>query len=347
MVIAFKISIKRKGHIMFLSLLIGVLAMRCSSPYKQVTVIQNDVIIKLPIGFDSIPIPENNQLSQARIDLGQKLFFDKALSLDSTVSCASCHEPKKYFTDGRKKSMGINSQEVDRNAPSLFNIAYHPRLLREGGVPTLEMQVLVPVQEHREFNFNIVELAQRLSKDSTYAMMAINAYNRKMSDFVITRALAAYQRTLFSGNSPFDRFYYQNKKNAISPSAKRGFKLFSSDRLKCSQCHSGFNFTNYKVLNNGLLPSYTDKGKFRLTEDSTDIGKFKVPSLRNVNMTGPFLHDGSISKLEEIVDLYAKGGYSHPNQSHLITGFEISSAEKEDLINFLKSLTDTSVFNHP
>ena len=286
-------------------------------------------------------IPSENHFSQVRVELGRQLFFEKALSIDSSLSCASCHQTELYLTDGLTRSKGFEGQEVDRNSPSLFNVAWHPGFLREGGVPTLEMQVLVPVQEHREFNFNMVLLAERLRKDTAYTRMAREAYDRELDPFVIVRAISAFERTFISGNSPYDQFFFQGKKS-LSKQALRGYALFHSDKLNCGKCHSGFNFSNYKALCNGLYEEYPDVGKFRLTEIETDRGCFKVPSLRNVEKTSPYMHDGSLTDLNQVIDHYAAGGKGHPNQSALIKGFEISEKEREALLAFLESLTDAS-----
>lgn len=330
--------------ILFLLLMVSLQACLSYQPQvaPQYTIQQNDFTLVLPAGFDSVIMPEGNELSQVRVELGRKLFFDNALSVDSSLNCASCHSPTEYFMDGLPKSQGIDGQFVDRNSPTLFNVAYHDRFLREGGVPTLEQQVLVPIQEHREFNFNIVPLSERLDADSTYHAMAMEAYGRKLDPYVLVRAIAAYERTLISGNSAYDQFFYQGNGKAMTKEALKGYELFNSNRLKCAQCHSGFNFSSYEVVNNGLYAVYQDIGKARLTYDSIDVGKFKVPSLRNVEMTGPYMHDGSMKTLEEIIDHYAAGGQNHPNKSELITGFEISEKEKQQLIAFLRSLTDHS-----
>ncbi len=287
-----------------------------------------------------LPVPEDNLISEERIELGKKLFFDDALSLDSSLSCATCHSPEKAFTDGLEKSEGINLQIVDRNAPSLINIGYHSSFLRDGTLPGLEQQVLVPFQEHKEFNLNIVLAAERLRKDSSYNAMALKAYDREMSPYVIARALATFQRTLNTASSRFDRYYYGKKEGVLNDSELKGFELFKSDRLKCVECHELPHFTNFTIQNNGWYSEYVDPGRKRLTLKDEDEGMFKVPSLRNLKNTGPYMHDGSAHTLEEIIDHYAQGGKGHKNQSELIKGFELTPKEKEQLIDFLNSLND-------
>ena len=304
-------------------------------------------LMEIPDGFPEIDFPEDNTFSKARWELGKKLFFDPVMSLDSSVSCASCHEPNLAFSDDVTFSLGVEQRIGVRNAPTLANVAYHPYFTREGGVPTLEMQVLVPIQEHVEFDFNIILLAERLNADSTYIKMADQAYGRTPDAFVITRALACFERSLLSGNSPFDQYSTQNKLNALTDAQKRGMDLFFSDRANCSKCHSSFDFSNYAFENNGLYESYDDEGRFRLTGIENDRALFKVPSLRNVELTAPYMHDGSFATLEEVVDHYNIGGGNHPHKSHLIKPLDLTKAEKEDLIQFLKSLTDESFINNP
>ena len=175
--------------------------------------------------------------------------------------------------------------------------------------------------------------------------MSLQAYDRIPDPFVITRSIATFERALLSGNAPYDKFI-NGDLNALSRSAQNGLKLFNSPDLKCNQCHSGFNFTNYAFQNNGLYENDPDMGRMRLTNKEEDRSLFKVPSLRNVEVTFPYMHDGSINTIEEIIEHYASGGKANPHKSLLITGFTIDDQQKNDLINFLKSLTDTHFINN-
>ncbi|PCI97258.1 MAG: cytochrome-c peroxidase [Flavobacteriales bacterium] len=303
--------------------------------------------LKIPKGFPKPQIPEQNELSNSRIELGRRLFFDKIMSRDTTISCASCHKPELAFTDGLKVGVGIRGQKVARNSPTLTNVVYSPYFLMDGGVPTLEQQIIVPVQEHKEFDFHFSLIAQRMQKDSIYVQLSKQAYNRPPDAFVITRAISAFERTLISGNSPYDKFTYQNQINALTASEKKGKDLFFSERLKCSECHSGFNFTDYSFQNNGLYVNYPDSGRMRLTNKEEDRALFKVPTLRNINLTGPYMHDGSFNTLEEIINHYEKGGNNNPQKSEKIGGFKLTNNERLNLIHFLESLTDSSFINRP
>ena len=304
-------------------------------------------LLTIPPGFPEMVFPEDNQLPVQRWQLGKKLFYDPVLSVDGTLSCASCHQASLAFADDKAFSPGVMSRPGVRNAPSLANVGYHPYYLREGSVPTLEMQVLVPIQEQNEFAHDILTIAKVLKEDSVYVKMSREAYKREPDPYVITRALSTFQRTLVSGNSPFDQFYYQGNQAVLSESARRGMTLFFSERTQCSSCHGGFNFTDYSFRNNGLERKYNDPGRMRFTGKSEDEALFKVPSLRNVELTAPYMHNGSLHTLQEVVDHYNSGGKAHPNQSSLVRPLGLNEAEKTDLVIFLKSLTDKEFVSNP
>lgn len=312
----------------------------CDLVHEEVVMPISDKLMEIPKGFPAMEHPEDNSFTQARWELGKKLFYDPILSVDQSVSCSSCHQASIAFSDQETFSIGAMNRPGTRNAPTLANIGYHPYFTREGGVPTLEMQILVPIQEHNEFDFNILLIADRLNQDSTYIRMALEAYDREPDPFVITRAIACFERSLISGLSPYDLFRNYDKKDALSESAKRGKDLFFSERTNCSSCHSGFNFTNYSFANNGLYESYQDEGRYRLTGDPADLALFKVPTLRNIELTGPYMHDGSITSLSAVIDHYQTGGKNHTNKSQELASFQLNAQEKEDLITFLLSLTD-------
>lgn len=303
--------------------------------------------LTVPSGFPAMEIPTDNSLTRSRVELGKRLFFDPALSRDSTLSCATCHRPHLAFADSLPQTPGIEGRPGTRNAPTLANVGYLNSLLREGGVPTLEMQVLVPIQEHNEFDFNILEISDRLNRIPEYVAQAQKAYDRKPDAFVITRAIAAFERTLVSGNSPFDYWFFQNKTNAVSASVKRGYELFQSEKTGCGKCHSGFLFSNQDFANNGLYETYADPGRFRLTGRESDLAVFKIPTLRHVAITAPYMHDGSLPTLDAVLDHYQSGGKNHPNKSHLLRPFGLTPSERADMLAFLHSLTDQGFLNNP
>ncbi|MEL6973053.1 MAG: cytochrome c peroxidase [Bacteroidota bacterium] len=324
--------------------LLMLLACEKSSDSKEVIY---PALMEVPAGFPEVLAPDGNAFTQERWQLGKRLFFDPAMSVDATVSCASCHEPALAFSDGRVTSIGVEDRVGRRNSPSLANIAYHPYFTREGGVPTLEAQVFVPIQEHDEFNYNMVLLSERLQTDSTYVQMAEAAYGRTMDPFVITRSIACFERSLLSGNSTYDQYVQGAEDAQLSPAALRGMELFFSEQAKCGTCHGGFNFTDYSFANNGLYEEYDDVGRFRLTNKEEDLGLFKVPSLRNVEYTAPYMHDGSFSSLEAVVAHYNSGGFAHPNKNDRIQPLGLSEQEMQDLVAFLKSLTDETFIENP
>lgn len=301
--------------------------------------------IRIPEGFPAIVFPEDNAFSPARWRLGKALFYDKALSLDSSISCASCHQPALAFSDSLAFSTGVKKLSGTQNAPTLANVAYHPYYTRLGGVSTLEKQVLVPIQEHNEFNFNIIEIAKRLGADSVYQRMSRKAYNRGMDYYVITRALANFERSLISGQSRYDA--YTLGKIKLTEAEIRGMQLFFSERTNCAKCHSGFNFTSYAFENNGLYEVYKDQGRKRLTEKEEDLEKFKVPTLRNVALTAPYMHDGSLLSLEQVIGHYNSGGRSNPRKSGLVRPLHLTDAEQKDLVAFLRTLNDSRFISNP
>lgn len=306
----------------------------------------DEALLVIPVGFPEPEFPVDNALTPERWSLGKRLFFDPIMSSDNTISCASCHHPELAFSDNRPVSTGVAERPGTRNAPSLANVAYHPYFMREGGVPTLEMQILAPIQEHSEFDFNILQIAERLNEDASYVDASQRAYERYPDPFVITRAIACFERTLISGNARYDQ-YKNGNANILTDSEKRGKDLFFSERLSCTACHDGFDFTNYAFENNGLYEEYVDQGRFRLTNIESDLALFKVPSLRNVAMTAPYMHDGSLATLEDVIEHYNTGGKSHPHKSPLIRPLHLTELEKADLRHFLESLTDEEFINNP
>ncbi len=296
--------------------------------------------IIIPDGFPPIEFPADNAFTKERWLLGKALFYEKQLSLDSSVSCASCHSQQFGFSDNVALSKGFKQRLGNRNSPSIINVAYHPYFTREGGVPSLEMQVLVPIQEHNEFNNNILDIAKRLSSNQKLQNLSYLAYNRPLDFYVIPRALATFERSLISGNSKFDQ--YKRGTISLTEEEQKGMNLFFSDRTNCSDCHSGFNFTNYQFENNGLYETYNDPGRKRLTGLDSDLAKFKIPSLRNIEVTAPYMYDGSLPDLEAVINHYNSGGKQHPNKSEKIKALQLSQYEKKQIIAFLKTLTDVS-----
>lgn len=330
------------------SILFGLFVLVWACQKDENKVIETDeYFLKVPIGFPAPEIPVDNKLTRSRIALGKRIFFDPILSKDSTRSCGSCHNQYLAFADSTSFSLGIEQRIGSRNSPSLANVAYQKKLLREGGVPTLEMQVLVPIQEHNEFDNNLLLVVERMKLNPDYVSAAKKAYNREIDPFVITRSIAAFERTLISGNSPFDQWFYQKKNSAVEENVKRGYSLFTNERLNCIKCHNGFMFTDQSFTNNGLYIDYPDSGRIRLTGLEVDRAVFKVPSLRNVGLTAPYMHDGRLKSLDAVIDHYQTGGKAHPNKNIFIKPFMLSTQERLDLLAFLNSLTDLEFIKNP
>jgi cytochrome c peroxidase len=290
-----------------------------------------------------VPAPSDNPQNTEKIALGRKLFFDKRLSLDGSISCASCHDPQKAFSDQRTKSIGINGQLSERNAPSILNAAFLKTAMFDAHLATLELQAIVPIQEPVEMGHNMKILIKQLRQIPEYQAAAQAIFGRDFDAWVLTRSLAAFERSLLSMNAPFDQYMAGNKK-AMSKDQLAGWRIFS-DELYCTKCHPAPYFTTYEAANNGLYASYegkTDQGRFRIHHDSSDIGKFKIPSLRNLPLTYPYMHDGSINSIEAALEHYQKGGAGHPLQDPRILSFELSTKEKAQLLAFFNALVDTS-----
>ena len=324
---------------------VGILSMlqSCNNAEPIPSTVQ---YLEIPEGFPDIVFPEDNEFTNKRWELGKKLFFDPFLSRDSSVSCATCHKPELAFADNQATTNGVFNRPGTRNSPSLANVAYSPYFVREGSVPSLEMQVLVPIQEHNEFNSNIVDLSEKLNAIPDYVQLAMDAYDRLPDPFVITRAIATFERSIISGNSAYDD-YINGDSEALSQIEIEGMNLFNSSKTNCSSCHTGLFFTNHAFENNGLYVTYSDSGRMRFTGLEADRALFKVPSLRNVAVTAPYMFDGSLATLEEVVNHYNSGGEVHPNKSSLVTSLNLTEDEKMALIAFLSSLTDYKFSNNP
>ncbi len=227
-----------KTHVVILFLTMFLILVACSKKETETY----EPTFNLPANFPAIKYPDDNAYTYSRWKLGKKLFYDNALSRTQTINCGSCHQTQFGMADNKAFSIGVDGAVGVRNAPTLTNVAYHPYYNFDGGNPTLEMQVLVPIQDHVEFDFNIIEIGKRLATNEEYQNMSKEAYGRPLDYYVITRALSNFERTLISGNSKYDK-YSRNETN-LTAQELRGLNLFMSNRTNCSSCHSGFNFTN-------------------------------------------------------------------------------------------------------
>ena len=300
------------------------------------------ISFKQPHYFPSITFPEGNEPTQLRFELGRKLFYEKQLSKNEDVSCASCHRLPAAFTDGRTVS-SFHENEFARNAPTLANLAWSPYFMSEGGVPTLELQALGPIHEKHELALSMEEVIARLKNKSNYSILSKSAYGRELDAFTITRALACFERAIISGDSKFDRYYFL-KSNDYSDVEQKGMELFFSERTQCSSCHALPFFTDYEFYSLGLEDA--DIGLERRTYSAADRGKFKTPTLRNIELTAPYMHNGSMSSLEDVVSFYNNGGGTRSTKDSRVKPMNLSKEEEAELVAFLKTLTDWNFVQH-
>ena len=275
-----------------------------------------------------------------KVSLGKQLYFDKRLSRDNTVSCATCHNPRLGFTDGQPVSTGIQVQKGGHSAPTAINRLFSKEQFWDGQAASLEEQAIGPIANPIEMGFTHEEVVQRLEGIEGYRKQFKEVFGTE--DFAIEhvgKAIAAYERTFISGNSPFDQFQ-SGDESALSPAAQRGLELFQS-KASCADCHSVPNFTDEKYHNLGVGTdqSEPDLGRFAVTQKEEDKGAFKTPTLRDIALTVPYFHDGSASTLEAVIERYNQGGTENPNLSPLVKPLKLTEEEENDLVEFLRSLT--------
>lgn len=289
------------------------------------------------------PNPIDLQLEHADTDakrkLGKALFFDTRFSGSQTLSCASCHEPEYSWTDAKARAQGEGRAPLAYRSPTLLNVGYLDRLGWDGKFRSLEAVTFAPITGSANMNLPEHVLIDRLSTDEIYVKAFAEAFDdKKLNRSNIESALAAYERTLISGPAPFDR-YIEGDAAALTPSALRGFELFQG-KAQCSSCHSGWAFTDGSFHDIGTAVG-SDVGRGRIFPTSVQLQyAFKTPTLRNVAIRAPYMHDGSISTLRDVIDLYDRGGIDRPSRSVHIKPLGLSDTEKSDLISFLKSLTE-------
>ena len=309
-------------------------------PAPAITTKMLDQLPALPGELSALPAAGTaDAVEQERIALGKMLFFDTRLSLDRSMSCASCHDPAKGYGDGRPLAVGFGGKVLGRHAPTLLNAAYNKFQFWDGRASGLEEQAKGPITAAAEMNMtNEQELVSRLASVSEYQQRFLAAFSSGPSLDNVARAIAAFERTLVTPESRFDR-YLSGDKAALSEQEKRGLILFIS-KASCSECHNGMNLSDNKFHVLGRAPGEAeDPGRYAVTRDEKDRSAFKTPTLRNIELTAPYTHDGSLKTLEEIVDFYDKGCGQADNKSDLIFELELTKPEKADLVAFLKSLT--------
>ena len=338
-----------------------------------------------PRGYPPVKTPPDNPLTKEKAALGRHLFYDRRLSVNGTISCGDCHRQEFAFSDPRPRSLGATGEPTVRHAMTLTNVAFNARYTwADASLKTLEEQALIPLTHRGPLEMGVLEneagIMRGLSDDQDYSRLFAAAFQGDPVPINlpnVVRALASFVRTIVSADSPFDRFLLRDE-SAISDAAKRGFALFRSERFGCGRCHSGFNFRMtpghrtgedddsvayhntglYNLADNGSYPA-SDRGLFDSTGMLEDMGRFKAPTMRNVGVTAPYMHAGSIATLDDVLDHYAAGGRTvpsgnnagvgrdNPHKSTLIRPFEATRAERQDVVAFLHSLTDEGFLVDP
>jgi cytochrome c peroxidase len=290
-------------------------------------------------------VPADNPITDAKTALGRRLFFDRLLSSDRSVSCATCHDPERAFADTRTLAVGVFSRVGKRHAPALVNRGFGRMQFWDGRAATLEKQVLQPIEDRNEMDLPMDEAIRRLDADESYRTAFQTAFERPISADDVARALATYVRTIRSGDAPYDRFVAGDTE-ALSLEQQRGLEIFRS-RARCSFCHREPLFTDEAFWNTGVAlatdegapaGTYKDEGRFAMTGIERDRGSFKTPTLREIARTAPYMHDGSLATLADVVEFYDKGGRPNRNMFPLIAPLRLSAEDKQALVKFLESL---------
>jgi cytochrome c peroxidase len=297
-----------------------------------------DSLQELPVGLGALPrleVPADNPQSPAKIELGRKLFFSKDLSGDRSMSCASCHNPANGFSDGKPRAVGFQGKELRFHTPSILNAAYNSYQFWDGRALSLEQQAAGPITSAVEMNMpEETELISRLNAHPGYRHEFQAVFAQGPSLKTIVKAIAAYERTLITTDSRFDR-YAAGDKMALTLHEKNGLVLFIA-KARCARCHDGPNFTDNKFQNTAV--GVNDEGRFAVTKQESDRGAFKTPGIRNVALHAPYMHDGSLATLAAVIDYYDRGGDGKKGKSPFVLKIGLTPEEKQDLLAFLKTL---------
>ena len=295
----------------------------------------------IPLGLDLyMPVPDDNPLTRDTVTLGRRLFSDTILSRDRRVACVTCHDRERAFTDGRPVAVGIFGRTGTRNVPTLVNRGYGARFFWDGRLASLEAQVLQPIRARNEMELTPAAAVDRLRRHREYPALFQAAFGRAVTRDDLGRALASYVRTILSGDSPFDR-YGAGDQDALSEEAREGLGLFRG-KGNCTACHVGPTFTDERAHNTGVAwrdGVLLDRGRFRVTGKEDDRGAFKTPTLREVSRTAPYMHDGSLATLEDVVDFYDRGGNANPYLDAELRRLNLAPTEKRALVVFLHTLS--------
>lgn len=292
--------------------------------------------VPIPLGLPEVKSPADNPTTAEKVALGRRLFFDENLSRDRSISCASCHDPEKGWTNGERFAVGVGGATGTRNVPTIMNVAFNRRQFWDGRARTLESQALGPILNPAEMAMPSREaLIERIQEDPEYEVLFARAFPDGITADNVGRALAAFQRTVLVGDAPYDRFQAGDKQ-ALSPAAQRGMDVFLR-KGNCAGCHKPPLFTDnlFYNLGVGMDQEQPDVGFFAVTQLPTSLGRFKTPTVREVAKTAPYMHDGSLATLEEVVEFYDKGGHPNPNLDRDMRRLRLTDQEKRDLVQFM------------
>ena len=308
------------------------------------------IVSTAPAGFakggSADQAPADNALTLERARLGKRLFYDPQLSRTHEISCGTCHQQAFAFADPNPVSIGVDGRSGTRNAPSIVNAAWGKSFFWDGHARSLEEQAGQPIENPLEMDLPLSEAVARLSADASYVAAFQRAYGEAPSADSLAKALASFVRSLVSGNSPYDR-HLRGDDSEFGPERKRGEELFLSEKAECFHCHPSGSLSNEGFFNNGTFTAGGDSGREQVSGRVGDIGKFKVPGLRNIEASAPYMHDGSVATLEAVIEQYAAGGRGDPTTDPLIKPFTLTSQEKSDLLAFLRSFSDDALLEDP
>jgi cytochrome c peroxidase len=334
----------RVAFIGFLAATLVIVAVRGAEPrpIPRDTLPTRLSLDAIPPGLDRHrPVPRDNPLTEARAKLGRRLFFDPILSADGTVACASCHDPAHGFSSGERFGVGIGGQRTPRKVPPLLNRAYGKAFFWDGREATLERQALQPIENAAEMGSTAAAAIKRLQAHADYPALFRAAFADGLTADNLARALASFERVLLTGNSRVDRFR-SGEVQVLSEAERHGLWLYES-RAGCWRCHPAPNYTDEEFHNTGVswevVPA--DRGRFAVTRKAADRGRFKTPTLRGLTATAPYMHDGSLRTLDDVVEFYDRGGGKNPNRDPFLRPLELEKGERQDLVAFLKALSES------
>lgn len=316
---------------LFTQSIVAALAISCWMSQAQAQQALGDP----PAGLKPLKIPDDNPLTAAKVELGKQLYFDPRLSSDNTVSCASCHDPQKGWSNGERFATGVRGQQGGRSAPTIINSAYHPLQFWDGRANHLEGQALGPIENPIEMDLSLDDLMKKLDGIQGYKSQFDSAFSDGLTKENIAKAIASFERTILSGNAPYDRFKAGDT-SALSEEAQLGRKLFFG-KANCSACHSGPNFSDaaFHNIGVGMDDAEPDLGRYVVSKLEGDKGAFKTPTLREIKRTAPYMHDGRFATLEEVIDYYNKGGTPNPQLDEEMFPLKLTDEEKKALKIFL------------